>query len=84
MDISVEIDDIIIYRGDSFSKECGRQQIVTFVDVNNTIFTKFIDDDSLNCINMLSGYFDSCEIIPKDKHKLELKNGIPLIWGDEN
>ena len=80
----VEIDDVMIYRGDIFKNEKDRNQIVTDIDVNGSFFTKFLDTGDLNIINPHSGYFELCEIIPKEEHKLSLENGIPINWDDEN
>jgi hypothetical protein len=38
----------------------------------------------MNIVNPNSGYFEICDIIPKEKHKLKLDNGIPINWDDEN
>jgi len=80
----VEIDDVIIYRGDVYKHEKDRNQIITFIDVNGSFFTKFIDGDEMNIVNPNSEYFELCEIIPKEEHKLKLTNGIPINWDDEN
>lgn len=80
----VEIDDVLIYRGDVFSREKDRVQIITSIDVNGSFFTKFIDNDELNIINPNSGYFEVCDIIPKEEHKLNLGNGIPINWDNED
>ena len=80
----VEIDDVLIYRGDVFSCEKDRVQIITSIDVNGSFFTKFIDNDELNIINPNSGYFEVCDIIPKEEHKLNLGNGIPINWDNED
>ena len=82
--IEIEIDDVVIYRGDIFKNEKDRNQIVTDIDVNGSFFTKFLDTGDLNIINPHSGYFELCEIIPKEEHKLSLDNGIPINWDDEN
>jgi hypothetical protein len=43
-----------------------------------------MDTDDMNIVNLNSGYFELCDIIPKEKHKLKLTNGIPINWDDEN
>jgi ssDNA-binding Zn-finger/Zn-ribbon topoisomerase 1 len=80
----IEIDDVLIYRGDIYELEKDRNQIITFIDVDGSLFTKFIDGDEMNIVNPKSGYFYFCDIIPKEKHKLKLTNGIPINWDDEN
>ena len=80
----IEIDDVLIYRGDVYKNENDRNQIVTSINVNGDLFTKFMDVDDLNVININSGYFELCDIIPKEDHKLKLTNGIPINWDDEN
>jgi hypothetical protein len=80
----IEIDDVLIYRGDVYKNEKDRNQIITFIDTSGSLFTKFIDGDEMNIVNPNSGYFEICDIIPKEKHKLKLDNGIPINWDDEN
>lgn len=78
------IDDVLIYRGDVYKHEKDRYQIIIRIDVNGSFFTKFMDTGDLNFVNPNSGYFELCDIIPKEEHKLKLDNGIPIIWDDEN
>lgn len=79
----VEIGDVLIYRGGVFTLEKDRPQMITSIDVNGGFFTKFIDNDDLNIINPNSGYFEACDKISKDEHKLNLRNGIPINWHNE-
>ena len=82
--IKIEVYDVLIYRGDIWGCEKDRYQIVTRIDNINNFFTKFTDTGDFNIINRNSDYFRLCDIVPKEKHKLSLKNGIPLVWGDED
>jgi hypothetical protein len=82
--MKIDIYDVLIYRGDIWRCEKDRYQIVTRIDNINNFFTKFTDTGDLNIINTNSDYFRLCDIVPKEKHKLSLKNGIPLVWGDED
>ena len=85
MSRNVEVDDVLIYRGENFLKEKNREQIVTSVDVNGSFFTKFLDcNDESNFINIKSAYYEECEIISKDDVNINLSNGVPLIWNDLN
>ncbi len=72
--MEIDIYDVLIYRWDIWGCEKNRYQIVTRIDNINNFFTKFTDTDD----------FRLCDIVPKEKHKLSLKNGIPLVWGDED
>jgi len=76
----IEIDDIVIYRGDVYKSEKDRKQIVTSIDVNGSFFTKFMDTDDLNIVNTNSGYFEQCEIILRKDNNYELPNGLPFVW----
>jgi len=80
----IGIDDILIYRGGVYRDEKDRFQIVTSIDLDGNLFTKFNDNDELNIINVKSGYFELCDIIPKEKNNLELNNGIPMNWDFDN
>jgi len=84
MEKKIEIDDVLIYRGDIYKLEKDRKQIITFIDTSGSLFTKFMDTDDMNIVNPNSGYFEICDIIPKEKHRLELTNGIPINWDNEN
>jgi len=76
----IEIDDIVIYRGDVYKQEKDRKQIVTSIGVNGSFFTKFTDTGDLNIVNPGSGYFEQSEVISKKEHNLKLDNGLPINW----
>lgn len=80
----IGIDDVLVYRGNAFGTEKGRNQLIIRVVMDGSFFTKFMDNGYLNIINPRSGYYEECDIIPKEKHKLSLENGIPMVWDDEN
>jgi hypothetical protein len=80
----IEIDDVLIYRGDVYKHEKDRNQIIIRINGIGDLVTKFMDTDDMNIVNLNSGYFELCDIIPKEKHKLKLTNGIPINWDDEN
>jgi hypothetical protein len=80
----IEVDDVFIYDGDVFNMEKNRPQLVKSITIDGNYITKFVDTEDLNIINPNSGYFTSCKVIPGLEHKLNLTNGIPINWGDEN
>jgi hypothetical protein len=80
----IEIDDVVIYRGDIYKSEKDRNQIIISIGSNGCFFTKFMDTDDKNIINPNSEYFELCDVIAKDAHNLKLTNGIPINWDGEN
>lgn len=84
MEENLRIDDILIYRGSVYTDEANRYQIITGIDVNGDISTKFFDNGGLNYINRKSGYFTFCDIILKEDFKESLSNGVPVNWDYDN